>query len=540
MPSLARGTGGPGLGPGGPGRAGQWVRHLGPRDGRAGPAVGLGRAGNVQSLAIGTSGRAWPGGSPPPVVGGSMSVTSGHGTRRPGCRRVKVRAGDVRHLPGEAGRAWTGLGSRCGWARMSGTCHGGRADGLPSGLRGPMSGSLTTGRGPGLQWVPGQAGDVRHLPRDGGAWPAVGPGVGGRCPLLATGRAGRACCGSRGWRIDVRHLPRDGRAVPAVGPGEGGRCPSLAMGRAGRACRVSLGGRAMSVTCHGTGGPGLPWVPGWVGDIRHLPQDGRAGPAVGPGFGRAVSVTCHGRLGRACRGPGVAGDVRHFATGRAGRACRGYRWGRVMSVTCHGRAGRVCPWVPGGGGAGGCPLHLPWDGRAGPAVGPGAGGRCPSLAMGRASRACRGSLVGGGGDVPSLAMGRAVRVCRGSRAGGRCPSLAIGQASRACRGSRSGRGDVRHFCPRDGWAGPAVGPGAGGRLSFTWPWDGAGRALPSGGFPGSSCGLGVMVLSLATGRAGAGPAVGPGPGGRAGDVPSLATEWAGPPPGLPWVPRCGR
>ncbi|XP_064107928.1 collagen alpha-1(I) chain-like [Macrobrachium nipponense] len=306
--------------------------------------------------------------------------------------------------------------------------------------------------------------------------PVVGPGAGGRCPSLAMGRAD--------WAGDVRHLSRDGRARPAVGPGGGGGSMSGHLprdGRAGPAMGPARGGRAMSVTCHGTGGPGLPWVPVWAGDVRHLPRDGRAGPAVGPGEG---------------------GRCPSLATGRAGRACRGSRGGRAMSVTCHGTGGPGLPWVPVWAGD---VRHLPRDGRAGPAVGPGEGGRCPSLATGWAGRACRGSRCGAGpdvalchgrsgsgaargvtvwaGDVRHLPRAGRAGPAVGPGAGGRCPSLATGRAGRACRGSRCGRamsvtclgtggpglpwvpvraGDVRHL-PRDGRAGPAVGPGEGGR-----------------------------------------------------------------------------
>ncbi|XP_064105046.1 collagen alpha-1(XII) chain-like [Macrobrachium nipponense] len=104
--------------------------------------------------------------------------------------------------------------------------------------------------------VPGQAGDVRHVSRDGWASP----------PRVS------------GWAGDVPHVScygQAGRAMSAKCPVRGGP------GRYG-----SREGQAMSATCTETGRPGLPLVPGRPGDVCHISRDGRAGPATGPGMDR--------------------------------------------------------------------------------------------------------------------------------------------------------------------------------------------------------------------------------------------------------------
>ncbi|XP_064107929.1 collagen, type I, alpha 1b-like [Macrobrachium nipponense] len=484
---------------------------------------------------------------------------------------------------------------------MSVTCHG-------------------TG-GPGLPWVPGRAGNVRHLPWDGRAWPAVGPGAGGRCLSLATGRAGRACRGSRGGRAgDVLTchgtgvpglpgsrewegwmgsglLPIGGPGWGSVGvpgrigndgsvsfsngmgrpglpwvPGQDERCP-VNLPRDGRAgLHGSLCGRAMSVplgprwwtgrarglfhgsrvpgaamvahcqgraeragpgdavTCHGTGGPGLPVGPG-AGERCPSLATGRSGPACrgSPGVG-AMSVTCHGT-----GGPGLlcfpvrGGRCPSLATGRAGRACRGSRCGRAMSVTCNGkkkkkRAGRACRGSPVRAGD---VRNLPRDGRGGPGLPwvPDDGGRCPSLATGWAGLGLP-WVPGAGGDVRHLPRDGPAVLVVGPGAGAMSVTLPRDGRAGSAVGPGFGRGDVRHLTTGRG---RPVGPWCGWAMARTCHGNGlAGPAV------GSRCGW--AMPSLALGRGGPGlPWV---PGGGQVNVPSLPRDGAG--PGLPWVTVGGR
>ncbi|XP_064111435.1 uncharacterized protein LOC135218923 [Macrobrachium nipponense] len=242
------------------------ARHAS-REWWAGPATHPGKDGRGSPRILGWAGGArhvsrdeWAGPAMHPGTGGQGSPRV-PGTGRWGLLRILGWAGEARHTyqDGRAGLATHP--TKGGWARPTTrprTC----SQGLtldPGALRArPATCPRTCGRG--QPRIPGRAGEACHMSRDGRAWPATCPGMGGmggRGPPCIPVQAGKG-----------RHMFRDRSAGPTTRSGTGGQARHASRdggrglphvsGQAGRALHASQDGRAWPSTCPGMGGRGLP------------------------------------------------------------------------------------------------------------------------------------------------------------------------------------------------------------------------------------------------------------------------------------------
>ncbi|XP_064111336.1 collagen alpha-1(III) chain-like [Macrobrachium nipponense] len=251
---------------------------------------------------------------------------------------------------------------------------------VPDGRAGPATRPGTGGRGP--PCVQGWAGGAKHSSWDGRVGPSTRPGMGGRGQLCVPGQAarpptgcplGRVLCpppcpmGRAGGSTSGRLFNMAGRVGSTTRPGTGGwGLPSIP-GWMGKALHVSRDGRSRLRTCHGTGGRGPPHVLRWAGKAR--PETGFQGPSCVPGgAGEAHQVSRSGRAGPAIR-PGTGGQSPlHGVLGWTGGACHSSLDGRARPAMCPGTGGWHPTRVPGRAGEA---RHVSRDGRARPATCPG-------------------------------------------------------------------------------------------------------------------------------------------------------------------------